>query len=545
MISELGTYQSAVDQAIAKAQQAQIPARIWMLDYTVWKPQPNEITNRLGWLHSPSEVLVDIKRLQATADKAYAAGYRQAVLLGMGGSSLSPEVFRKTFGVADGHLDLHVLDSTDPGAVAALTAKLDPHTALFIVATKSGGTVETLSFFKHFYNWISENLGAEKAGEHFIAITDPGSRLEKMADKFAFRETYLNNPYIGGRSSALSYFGLIPAALVGVDLPKLLARAGKALHACGPCIPVAENPAARLGLALSELAKAGRDKVTFAISEPIQSFGDWVEQLIAESTGKDDTGILPVVGEPLAAPEFYGNDRVFLHLHLEGDDTYTAALKALHQAGHPVIHITLQDTYDLGTQYFTWVMAIAFAGYGLGIQPFDQPNVESAKIAARAMVAAYTKDGELPAGHQIPIDGQKLVDFLEQSKPGDYISLQAYITPTATAAEKLHILQTKLRDKYKLATTVGFGPRFLHSTGQLHKGDGGNGLFVQIVSKPNQEIPIPDEAGKPGSAITFGVLKQAQALGDAQALIDADRRLISFKTDPDALPAIETLIEAL
>jgi glucose-6-phosphate isomerase len=334
-------YQAAVDAALAEMAENRVIHRIWAHDHTVWKPEPMDITNRLGWLHTAEVMLENVPRLEELAKAIRAKGYTQALLLGMGGSSLAPEVFRKTFGVKEGYLDLAVLDSTDPGAVLAHAERLDPVRTLFIVATKSGTTVETLSFFKFFYNRVAEAVGADRAGEHFIAITDPGSKLADLAERYGFRATFLNAPNIGGRYSALSYFGLVPAVLVGVDVPRLLDRALAVASGCESCVAAGDNLGAWLGAILGELAKAGRDKVTFAISPAIASFGDWVEQLIAESTGKEGRGILPVVGEPLGSPEVYGNDRLFVYLRLDGsaglttggDETHDAALAALEAAG--------------------------------------------------------------------------------------------------------------------------------------------------------------------------------------------------------------------
>jgi len=558
----LGSYQNAVDAALADMKEQQIISRIWAHDHTVWKPEPTEITNRLGWLHIAEVMSDNLHRLQTLVDAVRADGYSHALLLGMGGSSLAPEVFRKTFGVRDGYLDLAVLDSTDPNAVLAQADRLDLTQALFIVSTKSGGTIETLSFFKFFYNRVAEAVGAERAGEHFIAITDPGSKLADLAKQYNFRATYLNDPNIGGRYSALSYFGLVPAALIGVDIELLLERAMTLACNCESCnCPVeGDNRGGQLGAVMGELAKAGRDKVTLITSPAISSFGDWVEQLIAESTGKEGQGILPVVGEPLAPPAVYGDDRLFVHLRLDGstelttgDNEADAAIKALEEAGHPVVHLRLRDRYDLGGQLFLWEMATAVAGHRLSINPFDQPNVEAAKVLARQMVATYQAQGTLPDDEPAPLTAQALEDFLDQADAGDpstgsgrsYVAIQAYVTPRAEADSALLALRTRLRDRYRLATTVGYGPRFLHSTGQLHKGDAGNGLFIQFTADAPQEVPIPDQAGSPDSSISFGVLKMAQALGDKQALLEAGRRVIRFHLGADEVGGLRQLAEWL
>jgi transaldolase/glucose-6-phosphate isomerase len=555
----LGDYRGAVDAARAVMAQNRILARIWERDHTVWKPEPTEITNRLGWLTIADAMLEDLPRIEGLVESVRADGYTHALLLGMGGSSLAPEVFRKTFGVGEGYLDLAVLDSTDPAAVLAHADRLDPARTLFIVSTKSGGTVETLSFFKFFYNWAADALGGEEAGAHFIAITDPGSRLADLAAQYHFRDTFLNDPNIGGRYSALSYFGLVPAALVGVDVALLLVRALAAAHGCEPCAEGDDNPALWLGAIMGELAGAGRDKVTFIISPPIASFGDWVEQLIAESTGKEGRGILPVVGEPVGPPDVYGADRLFVDLRFEGDATHDATVQALEAAGHPVVRIHLQDLYDLGGQFFMWELATAIAGHCLGINPFDQPNVEAAKVLARKMVAEYTEEGALPSptpaliGGGIAVygeiaassPGEALFAFLGQARPGAYLALQAYLQPTGETDTALMALRTLLRDRTRMATTLGYGPRFLHSTGQLHKGDAGRGLFVQLSADDPRDAAIPDEPGAPGSSITFGVLKTAQVLGDGEALVDAGRKVIRFHLGGDVLGGLKQLIDAL
>ncbi|MBE2197198.1 MAG: transaldolase, partial [Anaerolinea sp.] len=441
MTAELGAYQPGVTAALMEIRTNRILNRIWAHDHTVWKPEPDEISNRLGWLHSIEMMQANCIRLQALTQSVLTDGYTDVLLLGMGGSSLAPEVFAKTFG--GNGLKLSILDSTDPARVLEFDAKLDPAKTLYIVATKSGGTVETFSFFKYFYNRVLTAVGAERAGRHFVAITDPGSKLAVVARQYQFRYTLVNDPNIGGRYAALSYFGLFPAVLVGVDLDTLLERAATAVANAASCnCPLeGDNNAGRLGVMMGELAKNGRDKLTLFLSPAIASFGDWVEQIIAESTGKDGLGILPVVGEPLGAPEVYGHDRFFVYLQLQGDDTYEAAMTALAKAGYPVLWIHLQDEYDLGGQFFLWEMATAVAGQRLGIQPFDQPNVEAAKILARQMVVAYADSGELPAGETAPVTAAALDAFLEQARPGDYVAIHAYVPPTpATDAALLGVV---------------------------------------------------------------------------------------------------------
>jgi glucose-6-phosphate isomerase len=557
----LGRYQSGVDAAFAEMVNNRVPARIRQKDYTLWKPSPVEIINRLGWLHSPRVMTGRLKQIDNLVDAVRKDGYTHALLLGMGGSGLAPEVFRKTFGVSEGYLDLAVLDSTDPGAVLAFSKKLDLAKTLFIVSTKSGGTVETCSFMKYFFNLTVERVGTAEAGRHFIAVTDPGSALAELAAVHRFRETFLNDPEIGGRYSALSFFGLVPAALMGEDVKKLLDRAAVAAE---KEMSIEESHADSLnglylGAAMGELARAGRDKLTFVFSPRIAGFGDWLEQLIAESTGKEGKGILPVVGEPLGGSAVYGDDRIFVYIHLAGDEVQDEEITHLGKAGHPIIKITLQDVYDLGGQIFLWQVATAVAGHIFGINPFDQPDVEAAKVVARKMIVQYRENGflpeETPALRREGIDvygdclahspGDALNIFLGSALPNGYIALQAYLQPTAETDAALLRLQNSLRDQYHLATTAGYGPRYLHSTGQLHKGDGGRGVFMQLTADDPRDVPIPDEMGQPGSSVTFGVLKAAQALGDRQALLHAGRPVIRFHLGGDIAGGLKVLTEAI
>ncbi len=557
----LGSYHAVVQAGLEKLKREDVIRRIWAGDHTVWKPEPAEITNRLGWLRLTGTMKEHLERIEALTASVRGECFTRALLLGMGGSSLAPEVFSRTFGAKEGYLRLDVLDSTDPDAVLGHAGRLDSGKTLFIVSTKSGGTIEPLSFFKYFYNRVLDTVGPEEAGRRFIAITDPGSGMFDLAVRHRFRHAFLNDPEIGGRYSALSHFGLVPASLLGVDLATLIDRAQiAACNAEGGSSP-AEGPnnAARLGVILGELAHVGRDKVTFVASGEIESFGDWVEQLIAESTGKEGRGILPVVGEPLGDPSVYGSDRVFVHLRMEGDERNDTALQTLADRDHPVITLRLRDLYDLGGQFFLWEMATAVAGHCLGINPFDQPDVESAKVLARKMTAAFKSAGKLPeltpALRESGIDvygdvhaqtaGEALNRFLDRGRPGAYIALQAYLRPAAKTDEALLALRTALRDRTGRAVTVGYGPRFLHSTGQLHKGDAGRGLFVQFTADAAGEAEIPEEAGAPRSSLTFGVLKEAQALGDRQALLDGGRQVLRFHLGADVIGGLRRLKEAV
>jgi transaldolase/glucose-6-phosphate isomerase len=564
----LNGFHPAVETALIKLRDNKVISRIWAHDHTVWKDDPSEISNRLGWLHSPEMMVDAIPEMSALVEEVRNAQYTHALLLGMGGSSLAPEMFRHTFGVKHGYLDLEVLDSTDPGAVLKYTRELNPARTLYIVSTKSGGTIETLSFMKYFYTRAASTVGKKNTGEHFVAITDPGSSLESRGKELGFRKIFLNDPNIGGRYSALSYFGLVPAALMGVDLMTLLERA--ATMACNAeacnCPVSGDNAGAWLGNVIGELAKEGRDKLTLVTSPPISHFGAWVEQLIAESTGKEGKGVLPVEGEVLASPDTYARDRLFVYLRLENDSTHDEKVKRLIRAGQPVVQLNLRDVYDLGGEMFRWEMATAVAGSLLGINPFDQPNVESAKVLARQMVAAFQNKGRLPElpttleenGIRVHADfsahslKEVLDQFFAQARPGrdeyvgrSYIAIQAYVKPSAETATALQGFRTRLHTKYRMATTLGYGPRFLHSTGQLHKGDAGHGFFVQITAEMPEDAAIPDEAGYETSCISFGTLKMAQALGDRQALVDGSRHVIRFHVPEDVVGGVKELGEAV
>ncbi|MFQ3537125.1 MAG: bifunctional transaldolase/phosoglucose isomerase, partial [Aggregatilineales bacterium] len=562
--ADLGESWARVRARLDEMDAHDIVQRIYVKDHTVWKPQPTEIANRLGWLNIATRMNEPaiLERLYRLTDEVWADGLQQVVLLGMGGSSLAPEMFAKVYGTSVGNLDVHVLDSTDPDYIRSFIERFAPQRTLYIVSTKSGGTVETLSLFKTFYNLVLEAYegDAHKAGQHFIAITDPNSAIEQLAKDYYFRATFLNDPEIGGRYSALSYFGLVPAALDGIYLPRLLERAEQMQALCSPAHDAVYNPAAWLGAILGEMALSGRDKVTFILSQPIAAFGDWVEQLIAESTGKEGKGILPVVGEPLGTPESYGVDRLFVCLQLEGDMDCEAALAALAQAGHPTVRFVLRDIHDLGGQIFLWELATATAGYVLGINPFDQPNVESAKVAARQMLAAYREQGALPAQTPALTEGgltlysagvgasslaEAFKAFISALPERGYIAVHAYLPPAPETDAALSQLRLRLRALTKRAVTVGYGPRFLHSTGQLHKGDAGLGAFIQLINIPQHDLPIPDEAGKPHTSVTFGVLKLAQALGDEQALCEGGRRVLRVNLGADVSGSLQTLLKGL
>jgi transaldolase/glucose-6-phosphate isomerase len=557
----LGRHANVVEARLRSWAEASVALRIWQKDGTVWVPDPGkaaqtpELTNRLGWLTNPEVMQDDLDTLCDFGNEIKGQVFTHVVLLGMGGSSLAPEVFMATFGNAPGYPPLAVLDSTHPASVQRLAEGLDLAKALFLVSSKSGTTTETLSFFRYFYSAVAGVK--DDPAKNFVVITDPGSPLEALAAEKGLRRVFSSPPDIGGRYSALTYFGVVPAALIGVNLHKLLDRAVTMVQASHYSVPVADNPGLTLGAAMGELALAGRDKITFFASPSISPFGVWVEQLIAESTGKNGTGILPVADEKLEGPERYGDDRFFAYVRMEGDenDVLDKGIDALEAAGHPVVRIGLDEREDIGAEFFRWEMATAAAGAVLGINPFDQPNVEAAKIKARELLKAFQETGSLPSDTPVLVEDDIEVfggtgksassmqdvfaDFLKLVRPGDYVALMAYIPRSGDTDMILDGLRLALRDRLKAATTLGYGPRFLHSTGQLHKGDGNKGLFVQITHRPESDIPIP------GEAYSFGTLVSAQALGDYQALAERGRRLMRFHIRGDLTAGLKHIRDSL
>ena len=555
----LGKYQSSVEKTLNKISREKIISRIWNKDYTVWRTDADEISNRLGWLDCLDVTTKSFGDINSFVKEIREEGITQALLMGMGGSSLAPEVFRLTFGVKKGFLDLHVLDSTHPEAVLEYEKKLDPSKTLYIVSTKSGGTVETMSFMKYFYTSASKKLGREKASKHFSAITDPGSGLEETAKKLNFRKIFLNDPNIGGRFSALSLFGIVPAALIGVDINKLFEEASLMVNKC-KIKDFADNNSVKLGAVIGTLAKEGVDKLSLLISPQLKYLGGWLEQLIAESTGKDGKGILPVDQEPDIPVNDYSRDRIFVCLKLTGDTSFDKKVDGLKNAGFPVIELEIKNIYELGAEFFRWEFATAVAGYVINVQPFDQPNVESAKIAAKKMMKEYSEKGKLPElqpaleSEGIKIFGDvkannikdAIIEFLSGFEKGkSYVAIQAYLKPDEKFWQKLQLLRLKILQKYKVATTLGYGPRFLHSTGQLHKGDGGNGIFIQLVSDYSKNTEIPDNAGEEKSSISFGNLIKSQSLGDRQALLDNNRKVLTIDLDKKVIKNLEELINSL
>lgn len=483
----LGALQPAVEAALADLAERRAVARMWEGDHTLWSDDPTEISDRLGWLHVTADMIAAGGRLDALLTDAVADGYTHVVVMGMGGSSLFPEVLASTYGSVDGGLTLSVLDSTDPAAVADVAALVETERTILVSSSKSGGTIETRSHLEFFW---------ERSGDprQFVVVTDPGSALADLAAERGYRAVFENRPDIGGRYSALSFFGLVPAALAGIDWRTLVAAADSAAPSLRSDDPTF-NAGLRLGAVLGEAVKAGRDKVTLLIDDRIGSFGLWLEQLLAESTGKAGTGTVPIVDEPLGPVDLYGPDRIFVAI---GDVDQQIGLDVMADEGHPVVELAFGDLADLGSQVLLWEVATAVCGAVLGVNPFDQPNVAEAKEATNRVLQSGAPD--LPA--------TSLEAVLDQVQPGDYIAVQAYIDPDDDDGETLQELRLSLRDEHKVATTFGFGPRFLHSTGQLHKGGPPTGIFLQVVGDD------PSDAEIPGQSFTFGELKRAQADGD-------------------------------
>ena len=475
----LGPVAEAVDTATADLRQRHALDRLQSGDHTLWQDDPTEVADRLGWLPVVAEMRARTGGLRTVAAAAWEDGLRHAVLLGMGGSSLFPEVLNRTFGAAPEHLDLHVLDTTDPEAIARI-ATLDLDRCLFVVASKSGSTIETRTQFEHFW----EATGG--AGDQFVIVTDPGSELVTVGDDRKVRAVFENRSDIGGRYSALSYFGLVPGALLGVDLDALLDRGSGVDHEAG----------LRLGAVIGAAAKAGRDKLTFVLPPEIESFGLWLEQLVAESTGKHGVGIVPIAGEALGGPDVYGDDRLFVSI---GPN---AGVDALAAAGHPVVELAYGDRLDLGTQVVLWEIAVALSGAVLGINPFDQPDVAAAKAATNRVLEQGLPD----------IPTVSTASLLDQVRPGDYVAIQLFGDPDDPDMDVMHRARIALRDRLRVATTFGMGPRFLHSTGQLHKGGPPTGVFIQMVGPTKVDVAIP------GRDFGFATLLRAQAAGDLQTL---------------------------
>jgi transaldolase/glucose-6-phosphate isomerase len=541
----LGREREAVDGARDEWRRSGRVRRLWQRDASLWSGGRED--RWLGWLDAVSDGLREAGALDEIAARVDREQVRHVLVLGMGGSSLCPDLLSRTFPPAPGFPELRVLDSTVPAQVRRVASELDLEHTLFVVSSKSGSTIEPNCFMAHFFEALAGRLGREAAAKRFVAITDPRSALETHATREGFLAVAHGDPSIGGRFSALSPFGMLPARLMGIDATDFLRRAQVMVDACAASVPPARNPGVALGLALGTLAQRGRDKLSFVATPGLASLGAWLEQLVAESTGKRGIGIVPVDGEEVGAPEVYGDDRVFVHLRLATDASagQQAALAVLEEAGHPVLRVELEDPLQLGQEFFRWEIATAVAGAVLGIDPFDQPDVEAAKVAARELVKRYEESGALPeetplleeAGLRFSADAglarapdaaSLLAAHLGRIQPGDYFAINAYLDRSDVHVRALQELRQAVRDAKRVATCVGFGPRFLHSTGQLHKGGPNRGVFLQITADDAHDLPVP------GQRASFGVLAAAQARGDFQVLCERDRRILHVHCGPDA-----------
>jgi len=526
-----------IAERIKRSAEEKVAQRVWHKDPTLWggdKDSP-ELSNRLGWLTISESMLEHSGELYEFATACQDEGLTDVVLLGMGGSSLAPEVFRRSFGKLDEGMTLHVLDSTDASALRAAEQAIDLSKTVFLVSSKSGGTIETRSQFEYFFARVREEVGGDKAGDHFVAITDPGSSLVELADERGFRAIFQNDPDIGGRYSALSYFGLVPAVLMGVDITKLLEGAQVAEQACANYDHSSNNSGLWLGCALGELALAGRDKLMFAVAEPVGSFGLWVEQLVAESLGKQGRGTLPVAGEPLGAPDAYGDDRVFIHLQQKDapERGFATEMKELAKAGHPVFTLDVDGPLDLGRIFFFAEFATAVAGWALEVNPFDQPNVQEAKDATSKVL----ESGEKPDIGSA--DDDALKKLLGQVEPPNYLAICGFVQPSDEFDRAIEGLRAAIRDGTKATTTFGYGPRYLHSTGQFHKGGPPTGVFLQLIHDGGEDVEIPDKG------YGFDVLKNAQADGDLNTLRAHDRPVERIRLEGDPAQEVDRLTQKI
>ncbi|SET09061.1 hypothetical protein [Hymenobacter actinosclerus] len=547
---QLGPFQPAVEAQLARFQAQNFTAGFWQKQADLWVADAEgqqSIRSFMGWLRVVDEMLPAVAEIEQFVQEVKQAGFRHVVVMGMGGSSMTPIVLRQAFGTLAGGLPLSVLDTTNPGSVREIEEAVPLAETLFVVASKSGTTAEPLAFGDYFYARLKEIKG-DKAGENFVAITDPGSQFVTQATEQQYRRIFLNFADVGGRFSALSYFGLVPAALLGIDSKTLLERAQTMMRACGSEGPTDHSPGLELGAALGVLAQQGRDKLTLVVPDNLSDFGLWLEQLVAESTGKQGTGILPLAGDPLSEPAVYGSDRVFVYVGYQGqpDAENRRKVAALQAAGHPVVTILLHDALDLGAEFFRWEVATAVASAVLGINPFDQPNVQAAKTATNRLMEVVEQQGQLPqtsapAATENGLDyytstgGNSaeavLKSFFGQAKPGDYLCVQAYLMETPALNAELNELRAFVQQRLHLATAAGYGPRFLHSTGQYHKGGPDTGLFLQLTTDHAQDLPLP------GRPYTFGTFQNAQAAGDLQALQDYGRRTLRVHLGSGSAPA--------
>ncbi|HYL15172.1 MAG TPA: bifunctional transaldolase/phosoglucose isomerase [Terriglobales bacterium] len=555
---------AAVRSAIEDWRAAGKVRRLWQHDASLWTG--TDEAKWLGWLGITEDQIARSQELRRVAEDVKSAGFSHVLLLGMGGSSLCPEVLKMTFGKIPGWPELHVLDSTDPAQVKSLENKIDLSNTLFIVSSKSGSTLEPNIFKQYFFERVKAAIGADESGSRFIAITDPGSKMQQVAEADHFRHILYGVPSIGGRYSALSNFGMVPAAVMGVDIAKFLDRTEEMVQACASCVPVEQNPGVILGIILGNAAKNGRDKLTIITSPGISDLGAWLEQLIAESTGKEGKGIIPVDREQLGMPEVYGKDRIFAYIRLETapEAAQDAKVEALEKAGHPVVRISMGDAYDLGQEFFRWEIATAVAGSILGINPFNQPDVEASKVATRNLTSEYEKTGSLPpekpileeTGIKLFTDAQNASDLakavgndkslvgylrahLNRIRERDYFALLAYVEMNGAHEEQLNKMRHAVRDKNHVATCLGFGPRFLHSTGQAYKGGPNSGVLLQVTCDDAMDLPVP------GQKYTFGVVKAAQARGDFQVLAERNRRVLRVHVGRDVESGLRTLHSAM
>jgi glucose-6-phosphate isomerase len=543
-----GTLEPALAAALEVLDRDDVVRRIWDRDWTVWKDEDREISNRLGWLAAPETATRDIPALRAFASSVRDVGFRRAAVLGMGGSSLAPEVFARLFGTAPGALEIEVLDTTEPGAVAAAGARLDPGSTLFLVSSKSGTTAEVAALCSYFYDRARLALGAAHAGSRFVAITDPGTPLEALAGSLRFRRVFHGRPDIGGRFSALSAFGLVPAALKGLDLERLLAPARAMAEACRVSA-AAGNPGARLGAILGAAALQGRDKLTLIMPPRLRPLGAWLEQLVAESTGKEGRGIVPVIDDRSTAAAGRGRDRLLVEIGTAGGPGPSGT----EGSGAPSVRLALDDPYDLGGHFFLWEFATAVAARLMGTNPFDQPDVESTKKRTRELLASAAgapsaadrapRSGGLRVVRPDPAESPEdaLARFLAGRRDGDYLALLTFLPGSPAVEGLVTALASGLRLKTGLPVTVGVGPRYLHSTGQLHKGDGNRGLFLMLSAAGLPELAIPAVPGIVRPAPDFGTLFAAQAGGDALALAEKGRRVLAFEITGPVEPGLASL----
>ena len=533
--ANLGRYDSDVQATLDELARTDVIQRIWLKDHTVWKPEPAQIIDRLGWLTITGCMQEQLVILQAFSQQVKASGFRHVVLLAVGGSSLGAEVLRQTFGSTPGYPEFIVLDSTLPETIKAVTDIIDPARTLFLVSSKSGSTAEPLILFRYFWGLVEKVAAKGKAGDNFVAITDAGTPLATLAEEKQFRHIFANPADVGGRYSVLSYFGLVPGELIGLDISLLLQRADKMGKGCGPGLSRLDNHCSWLGACIGTMALKGRDKLTLITSPSVRSFGLWVEQLIAESTGKEGKGIIPVAGEPLASPGHYGNDRFFVYLRLKTDNNSAidVAVNAIRASGQPVIILEMTDKYDIGAEFFRWELATAVAGAVIGINPFNQPNVQQAKDATERFLKAFSS----LATYLPPLEGTGLLrDLLTKAVPGRYFAIMVYLPQTPSLDNALAELRQRVMERYHIATTLGYGPRFLHSTGQLHKGGTNSGLFLQLTASHQTDVSIP------GVPYTFGNVADAQALGDREALRANGREVASIRLPAADAASVKQLL---